>query len=148
MLRRFSTQFKKSKDSKAEGEPKQNGTKAGKRQSKMLSPSPPPPRKSTEENWERGNKGANETTNPFERYSQVLHASKTPLPGQTSDGSSEDSPGLIADLKTMGLKDLGTLKDMISTMAKGEKIPDKTMLMERIIQVSSQTEHCGLFPRD
>lgn len=148
MLRRFSTQFKKSKDSKAEGEPKQNGTKAGKRQSKMLSSSPPPPRKSTEENWERGNKGANETTNPFERYSQVLHASKTPLPGQTSDGSSEDSPGLIADLKTMGLKDLGTLKDMISTMAKGEKIPDKTMLMERIIQVSSPTEHCGPFPRD
>ncbi|PLN78616.1 peroxidase [Aspergillus taichungensis] len=137
MLRRFSTQFKKSKDSKTEGEPKQNGTKAGKRQSKMLSSSPPPPRKSTEENWERGKKGANEGTNPFERYSQVLHASKTPLPGQTSGGSTEDSPGLIADLKTMGLKDLGTLKDMISTMARGEKIPDKTMLMERIIQVVS-----------
>lgn len=75
----------------------------------------------------------------FEKYAQLIHASQRPLPNQNGDGTYTDhdsSTGLFQDIKSLGFKDFGTLKDVIASQASGELVDDKTMLMERVIQVS------------
>lgn len=75
----------------------------------------------------------------FEQFAQVLHASRRPLPTQTGDGSyvKRDTPAsLFENLKTIGIADAKTLKDVLQNKAKKELIDDKTYLMERVIQVS------------
>ncbi len=74
----------------------------------------------------------------FNQFAQVLHASRRPLPNQTGDGSYIDKPlpsGFMADLRSVGFKDLKTLKDVMESKAKGELVDDKSYLMERIIQL-------------
>ncbi|CAG8008328.1 unnamed protein product [Penicillium salamii] len=146
MLRRFSTQFKRSKDANGDSEhkPTDQGDKSadksadkptdkGKRFSKIS-----PARKSAA-NQEEGHvvKRA-EVVATFERFAQAIHASKEPLPNQTGDGTylkHDKSTGLITDIKSLGFRDANTVKDLVANKASGELIDDKTYLMERIIQM-------------
>jgi linoleate 10R-lipoxygenase len=144
MLRRFST-FKKSKSDRDQ-EPKENGTvttKQSKRQSKLLAVRKP----SVEEDHSAKR---TEVASVFEKHAQLLHASQRPLPNQNGDGTYQDhdsSSGLFQDVKSMGFKDVNTLKDLVKSKASGETVDDKTMLMERIIQVQCpalvSAIHCG-----
>lgn len=135
MLRRFSTQFKKSKGDR---ESKQNGTPApvnnsSKRQSKLTQP-----RKSSSSSDDERSAKNEDGVAIFEKYAQVLHASRSPLPNQNGDGATsahDPQTTLFQDLRSFGFKDFGTLKEVIANKAKGEHVDDKTMLMERIIQV-------------
>lgn len=142
MLRRFSTSFKKNKGEKEE-RPKENGHANGKRHSLVA-----PMRKSAastpmiEEDHQAAGATRDTVESTFEKYSQIIHASQTPLPRQTGDSASlenDTTSGLFGDIKSFGFRDIGTLKDLIKSKASGELVDDKTMLMERIIQV------CALF---
>ncbi|KKK18193.1 hypothetical protein AOCH_005304 [Aspergillus ochraceoroseus] len=144
MLRRFSTNFKKSKGER-ESNPNgsvANGTTAGttsssssssKRQSKL-----PPPRKSVSDSSPVDLK--EDAPAAFEKYGQVLHASVAPLPYQGGEAAyleKEHPSGLFHDLRSLGIKDYASLGDVIKTRLKGELVDDKTMIMERIIQIVS-----------
>ena len=75
--------------------------------------------------------------NPIEQFAQLLHASGRPLPTQTGDGSyveHEVSSSLFQDMKALGFKDINTLREVLQS--HGELQDDKSMLMERVIQVS------------
>ena len=77
----------------------------------------------------------------FEQFAQLIHASSRPLPTQTGDGSyieHEAPSSLFQDLKSLGFKDMKTLKDVLANKASGALADDKTMIMERVIQVSHQ----------
>ena len=150
MLRRISTQFKRSKDSKDSKESKEskepkdckdcNGDiepksidKSSRRASKI---SPAPKSTSTKEDNHVVKRA--EVVAVFERYAQAIHASQEPLPNQTSDGAylkHDKSSGLINDIKALGFRDINTVKDLIASKASGELVDDKTYLMERIIQM-------------
>ncbi|KAJ5239525.1 hypothetical protein N7468_004144 [Penicillium chermesinum] len=74
----------------------------------------------------------------FEKFAQAIHASREPLPNQTGDGTylkHDQSTGLIDDIKTLGFKDVNTVKELIANKASGNLVDDKTYLMERIIQM-------------
>lgn len=74
----------------------------------------------------------------FEKYAPLIHASRGPLPAQSGDGSyldHEEPSGLFQDLKAIGFKDVATLRDYMKNKTSGELVDDKTMIMERIIQV-------------
>lgn len=74
----------------------------------------------------------------FEKYAQAIHASQEPLPNQTGDSTylkHDKSSGLIGDIKSLGFRDIGTVKDLIASKTSGELVDDKTYLMERIIQM-------------
>jgi linoleate 10R-lipoxygenase len=147
MLRRFSTNFKKSKADKAdkaekadrESKPNSsnaNGTTATSTSTKRQS-KPPAPRRSSSDS---GHGGDNEDTPAvFEKYAQVLHASSRPIPHQGGEAAyleKEHPSSLFNDLRSLGFKDFSSLKDVIKTKINGELTDDKTMIMERIIQVS------------
>ncbi|KAG5949373.1 hypothetical protein E4U53_005905 [Claviceps sorghi] len=70
---------------------------------------------------------------------QLRTESRRPLPTERGDGRYRDilkRPGLIQDLKSFGLGDLKTLKDIIAAKLTGTTLQnDKTMIMERIIQL-------------
>ena len=87
-------------------------------------------------------KARTEVSAIFERYAQVIHASREPLPTQSGDGTylehgHDHSTSLFSDLRSLGFKDYGTLVDVIKNKASGGLVDDKTMLMERIIQLVS-----------
>lgn len=129
MLRRFSTQFKRNKDSNGDAEAK---GKDSKRFSKATAA-----RKSVSTDDNHQVKRA-EVVAVFEKYAQAIHASQEPLPNQTGDSTflkHDQSSGLFDDIKTLGFRDINTVKDLIKNKASGELIDDKTYLMERIIQV-------------
>ncbi|KAK4120585.1 heme peroxidase [Parathielavia appendiculata] len=79
--------------------------------------------------------------NAFERYAQVIHAKVQPLPNQAPGGAGTEPKrwGKIKnDIKTLRAPDWKALKTFIMAKIKGEKlIDDKTMIMERIIQLVS-----------
>lgn len=141
MLRRISTQFKRSKDPKdskdtkdsnGDTEPKTTD-KSSKRASKVS-----PTRKSTSTKEENHVVKRAEVVAVFEKYAQAIHASNEPLPNQTSDGAylkHDKSSGLINDIKSLGFRDINTVKDLIASKTSGELVDDKTYLMERIIQM-------------
>lgn len=131
MLRRFSTQFKRNKDSNGDAEPK-SSKENSKRFSKVA-----PARKSSSTDDNHQVKRA-EVVAVFEKYAQAIHASSEPLPNQTGDGTflkHDQSSGLFNDIKSLGFRDVNTVKDLIKSKASGELVDDKTYLMERIIQV-------------
>ena len=143
MLRRFST-FRKSKGDKtekADRDSKANGSNANsaaaasnssKRQSKV-----PPPRRPSSDSGSSAE--SEDVPAVFEKYAQVLHASSRPIPHQGGEAAyleKEHPSGLFNDLKSLGFKDFTSLKDVIKTKINGELTDDKTMIMERIIQVS------------
>lgn len=149
MLRRFSSTFKK----KGDRESKQNGTASSgsaavantnnndnKRHSKISAA-----RKSSSDDDRNEKKG--NSVSPFEKYASVLHASRSPIPNQTGDGAyleHEHTTSLLQDARHLGFKDFKTLKEVIeSKLPGGQLIDDKTMLMERIIQVRWPTANTG-----
>lgn len=130
MLRRFSTQFKRNKDSNGDAEPKSSKDNS-KRFSKVSAP-----RKSSNDDNHQVKRA--EVVAVFEKYAQAIHASSEPLPNQTGDGTflkHDQSSGLFNDIKSLGFRDINTVKDLIKSKASGELVDDKTYLMERIIQV-------------
>lgn len=137
MLRRFSSQFKKSKDHE-----KENGAQAGnsKRHSKL---SQQVRRKSSSSSSDDEHETKREDVSSlFDQYAQLLHASRRPLPHQNGDGTyvkHEESSSTWKDFKTLGFKDFNTLKDVVKSQASGDLVDDKTMLMERVIQVPMPT---------
>ncbi|KAJ5728443.1 hypothetical protein N7493_004773 [Penicillium malachiteum] len=136
MLRRFSTQFKKNKDG-ANGDAEVKAEKAEK-QSKRFSKASPPRKSAAKEIEVSQQVKRAEVVAVFEKYAQAIHASREPLPNQTGDGTylkHDQSSGLIDDIKTLGFRDINTVKDLIKNKASGELIDDKTYLMERIIQL-------------
>jgi hypothetical protein len=73
----------------------------------------------------------------FEKFAQLIHATRRPLPTQTGDGTyieHEVKPSLFQDLRSLGFKDVNTLMQVMRT--KGKHQDDKTMIMERIIHKS------------
>ena len=74
----------------------------------------------------------------FEQFAQLIQASSRPLPTQTGDGSyieHEAHSSLFQDIRHLGIKDMKTLQETLVNKATGALADDKTMLMERIIQV-------------
>ncbi|KAJ5174494.1 uncharacterized protein N7482_000371 [Penicillium canariense] len=133
MLRRFSTQFKRNKESNGDAEPK-----SSKENSKRFSKAAQPSRKSASNEEKPQTVSRAEVVAVFEKYAQAIHASREPLPNQTGDGTylkHDQSSGLFSDIKSLGFRDLNTVKDLIKTKASGELIDDKTYMMERIIQL-------------
>lgn len=145
MLRRISTNFKKPKGDKEDRrEPKENGVQGHSKRHSMVAPirksTTSPPRVEEEEPAQTATRDTVEST--FEKYSQVIHASQTPLPRQTGDATyleHDTTSGFFGDIKSLGFRDVNTLKDLIKSKASGELVDDKTMLMERIIQVCAQS---------
>lgn len=140
MLRRISTQFKRNKDANGDAEPKPE--KQSKRFSKTPARKPSLPESDNTNPVKRA-----EVVAVFEKYAQAIHASREPLPNQTGDGTylkHDQSSGLIDDIKTLGFRDINTVKDLIKNKASGELIDDKTYLMERIIQVRAIEHPMGI----
>ncbi len=74
----------------------------------------------------------------FNKFAQLVHASRRPLPTQSGDGAYLDHTeptGLMQDLKNIGFKDVETLMEVIKTKASGQLQNDKNYMMERVIQV-------------
>ncbi|KAK4156010.1 linoleate diol synthase [Chaetomidium leptoderma] len=79
--------------------------------------------------------------NAFERHGQVIHARVKPLPTQSGAGTFYETARwgrLRDDIKTLRAADFKTLRKMVMAKIKGEKlVDDKTMIMERVIQLVS-----------
>ncbi|KAL2052222.1 hypothetical protein ABVK25_007381 [Lepraria finkii] len=76
----------------------------------------------------------------FAKFAQFLHASRRPLPTQSGGGvylDHKEPSGLMADIKALGFKDVGTLMDVMKNKATGDLQDDKTYLMEHTIQLVS-----------
>jgi linoleate 10R-lipoxygenase len=75
----------------------------------------------------------------FKKLSDVVHKAVRPLPTETGDGTyvEDESKGgsLWETLRSLGIEDAITVKDFLKNEALGRPVDDKTMLMERIIQV-------------
>jgi hypothetical protein len=86
----------------------------------------------------------------FEKFSQVINAANRPLPTSTGDGSyAEDSKqgGFLDDLKVLRVKDLETANTLLKQHLTGTELTDdKTMIMEKTIQVFTARSH-SLFSR-
>ncbi|KAL0258347.1 hypothetical protein SLS55_007523 [Diplodia seriata] len=133
MLRRLSTTFKKDRKKDGAG-PNGSSPKSSAGASPTHGHSELKPDTSTDREDLKGT---------FSQFAQVLHAARRPLPTQTGDGSyvkREDPASLFDNLKTFGIGDAKTLKDVLQNKAKKELIDDKTYLMERVIQVSSSLD--------
>jgi linoleate 10R-lipoxygenase len=81
-----------------------------------------------------------EVESSFTAFANLVHAAQRPLPNQSGDGTYIDEhaehPSLWADIKSLGFKDAKTLVEVLRDTASGADVDDKTMLMERVIQVS------------
>lgn len=142
MIRRVSTVFKKSKNDK----PKKGEAEAATNGSKKSATNGTSHKEKAPEQLTNGAESSDiavkrtDVEGAFEKYAPLIHASRGPLPAQAGDGSylEHDEPsGLFQDLKAIGFKDVATLRDYLKNKASGELIDDKTMIMERIIQVQS-----------
>lgn len=74
----------------------------------------------------------------FNEFAGLIHASRRPLPTQSGDGQyleKEEPSGLWADLKSLGVKDLVTVKEILEDKASGKPQDDRKMHMEHIIQL-------------
>ncbi|KAI1474429.1 heme peroxidase [Daldinia eschscholtzii] len=75
----------------------------------------------------------------FAQFRQFIQASQRPLPTENGDGTyntTVQKTGLKKDLKYLGLKDVKTVLALARSKLKGEQlVDDKTMIMERVIQL-------------
>ncbi|KAB8235692.1 peroxidase/cytochrome P450 family protein [Aspergillus alliaceus] len=75
----------------------------------------------------------------FKKYAALIQAARRPLPTETGDGSyiKDDSEhgSIWEDLRALKLQDVNTLKNVVENKASGQVVDDKTMLMERVIQL-------------
>ncbi|KAI1372552.1 linoleate diol synthase [Hypoxylon crocopeplum] len=78
----------------------------------------------------------------FAQFGQVLNASRRPLPTQNGDGTYSTTvqrTGIKKDLKYLRMKDIKTVLDLARSKLKGEQVTDdKTMIMERVIQLVAE----------
>ncbi|KAI1428685.1 linoleate diol synthase [Xylaria sp. FL1777] len=76
-------------------------------------------------------------TQAFSQLAQWVNASERPFPTQTGHGTFTvgKRPGFRQDLKALSMKDLRTVVTILKGVLKGELIDDKTMIMERTIQL-------------
>ncbi|XXH03320.1 hypothetical protein Hte_009718 [Hypoxylon texense] len=81
----------------------------------------------------------------FAQFGQLLNASRRPLPTENGDGSYNTvakRTGLKKDLKYLRMQDVRTVLDLARSKAKGEQVTDdKTMIMERVIQLVAELPH-------
>ncbi|KAI2640055.1 linoleate diol synthase [Xylaria nigripes] len=83
-------------------------------------------------------------TKAFAQLSQWIRATSRPYSTQTGHGTFAvtESPSLSQDLKTLTRKDLKTIKEIVMAKLKGQQlIDDKTMIMERTIQLVAGLPH-------
>lgn len=76
----------------------------------------------------------------FEQYAQLIHAAQRPLPVQSGNGAyleKEEPSSVWADIKSLGLKDVRTIRNMMAEKAAGKPQDDREMLMEHVIQVQN-----------
>lgn len=76
--------------------------------------------------------------NTFEKFAQLIHASRRPLPTQTGDGQyigRETTTGVLGDLKAMRMRDIKTVKHILSDKASGLPQDDRKMHMEEVCLV-------------
>ena len=140
MLRRFSSKF--GKDKKEEVDGVRNGIHRpdiDRKRSSIL-PQKKGKEKPVQEDREEVDHSANrqEIENSFQKFAQLIHASRRPLPTQSGDGAYLDhteSSSLFQDLKSLGFKDVNTLIQVMRTKATGQLQDDKTYMMEHVIQV-------------
>jgi len=132
MLRRFST-FRKSRKEEESASKVNSAYSNGKKALTNGSATPhKEPARAENHGQEKDAQGL------LEQFAQLVHASRRPLPTQSGDGAylqHEVPSGLFADLKTLGFKDVKTLREVM-TSKKGTLTDDKTYIMERVIQVS------------
>ncbi|KAI0847017.1 heme peroxidase [Daldinia vernicosa] len=81
----------------------------------------------------------------FTQFGQLLNPLRRPLPIQNGDGTYSTTvqrTGLKNDLKYLSLKDVKTVLDLARSKVKGEQlVDDKTMIMERVIQLVAGLPH-------
>lgn len=143
MLRRFSKRF----NSKKEGV---NGQTNGhtKEQPNGVTPNSPTAATNGRISESSSDQGKSEESaatrqdvqGAFEQFAQLIHAAQRPLPNQTGDGAyleKEEPTGFWADVKSLGYKDLKTVKAILADKASGKPQDDKTMHMEQLMQVRS-----------
>ncbi|TGJ84208.1 hypothetical protein E0Z10_g4588 [Xylaria hypoxylon] len=83
-------------------------------------------------------------TKAFSQFAQWAHASEGPFPTQIGHGTFTvgKRPGFKQDLKALTKKDLKTIATIVKSKLKGEQlIDDKTMIMERTIQLVAELPH-------
>ncbi|KAI8952599.1 linoleate diol synthase [Xylaria longipes] len=83
-------------------------------------------------------------TKAFQQLAQWAHASESPFPTQTGQGTFTvvKRPGLKQDLKALRKKDVKTILTIVKSALKGEQlIDDKTMIMEDTIQLVANLPH-------
>ena len=140
MLRRFSSKLTgkgKNDDSNGHANGGNHGVKAdqpdGARRHSSFVPQKKP-KETVDHAMSRG-----EVESSFQRFAQLIHASRRPLPTQSGDGAYLDHAepsGLMQDLKSIGFKDVNTLMQVMKQKKSGTFQDDKTYIMERVIQVS------------
>ena len=139
MLRRFTSRLSRDKKQELNG----NGTADSKHTSNGRQSSYAPKSKTQETDDHSVNR--HEVESSFEKYAQLIHASRRPLPTQSGDGAYLDHTepsGLLQDLKSIGFKDIGTLMQVMKNKASGELQDDKTYMMEHVIQASHAMGSC------
>lgn len=90
------------------------------------------------ENSKEGPASRDDVKGTFEQFAQLIHAAQRPLPNQTGDGAyleKEEPTGFWQDIKSLGYKDLKTVKAILEDKASGKPQDDKTMHMEQLMQV-------------
>ncbi|KAL4810358.1 heme peroxidase [Aspergillus unguis] len=146
MLRRFSKSFKNNKADKPEKVDREskpngattNGAAASSTSSKRQSRVPTQQQRASSESGHSAE--SEDIPEVFEKFAQVMNSSARPIPHQGGEAAyleKEHPSGLFNDLKSLGLKDFSSLKDVIKTKINGELTDDKTMIMERVIQIVS-----------
>lgn len=96
-----------------------------------------PQKKKEEQNVDHSASRA-DVESSFNKFAQLIHASRRPLPTQSGDGAyleRTEPTGLVQDLKSIGFRDVNTLIELMKSKTSGNLQDDKTYLMERIIQV-------------
>lgn len=99
-----------------------------------------PPKKKEEHNVDHSASRV-DVESSFNKFAQLIHASRRPLPTQSGDGAyleRTEPTGFLQDLKSIGFKDVETLMELMKSKTSGKLQDDKTYLMERIIQVCAR----------
>jgi linoleate 10R-lipoxygenase len=126
MIRRFSSTFRKDRNKNGADV---DSTSSPEKTGRAKAPKP----------GESGSSGdRKDVSSTFNDFAQVLHASQRPLPDRTGDGSylaKEEPSGLLTDLRSLGFKDVKTLREVFQNKSKGQLVDDKTYIMERVIQL-------------
>jgi hypothetical protein len=143
MMHRFSSHFKKRKEGRAATDVKKvdgltnsvyetNGTIAAGKSTDGPS--------THHDGKEHHTASRAEVESSFNAFANLVHAAQRPLPNKLGDGTypeeQAEHSSVWADIKSLGFKDAKTLMEVMKNTASGADVDDKTMLMERVIQVS------------